>query len=155
MLTPRVLVSLETNDLDALGYDLTEDGNAVCARGPARRLARLVEQATGEISFTHAEWNAAADVLNGCADLYDYADSGIEPAQLLLANVQDTPGLGEKWDVNVKAMCQKIRALTPLEGEAVLCAVRWAWRHTDQWDHNQAGWWLVKNRRSASDAKAD
>lgn len=145
-------------DLDALavlGYSTDEDGQTACVTGPARRLARLVEQATAELRpvIVRAEWNAIADVMNGCADLYDYADSDVPALLMVRANLADSPEIGEKWGVDVADLCRRLEALTPLHGEAILCAVRWAWRHCDDWDHTRDEWWEPAFRRLKSRAK--
>lgn len=135
--------------LAVLGYDLDEDGQTGVIVGPARRLARLVEGAARELDavLNRAEWNAIADVLNGCADLYDYADTDIPAILLVRSNLADSPELGAKWQVDVPDLCRRLEALTPLHGEAILCAVRWAWRHCKAWDHTHASWWEPAFRR--------
>lgn len=145
---PRVLVLPDADALAALGYSLDEDGNTACMTGPAKRLARLVESATAELGsvLDRAEWNAIADVMNGCADLYDYAESDVPALIMVRANLQDSPGIGGKWGIDVPALCRRLEALTPLHGEAILCAVRWAWRHCDEWDPRD-DWWTPAFRR--------
>lgn len=146
---PRVLVLPDLDALAVLGYSLEEDGNTACLVGPARRLARLVEQATAELDsvLERAEWNAIADVCNGRADLYDYAESDIPALLVVRANLRDSPEIGEKLGIDVPALCRRLEALTPLHGEAILCAVRWAWRHCDEWDHTRDEWWTPAFRR--------
>lgn len=137
-------------DFDALavlGYDPEIDGQTAIVQGPARRLARLIEHATAEITLTRGEWNAIAEVMNGTADLYDYADSDIPPGLMITANLQDSPGIGEKWGINVKKLTAKIRSFSPLQLEAVLCAVRWAWRNSELWDCTRDSWWSPAWRR--------
>ena len=142
-------------DLDALavlGYTLDEDGATLCAVGPAQRLARLVERASRELEavLDRGEWNAIADVMNGCADLFDYAESTVPALTLLVANLRDGDllnGLGRKWSVDVPDMSRRLEALTPTHGEAILCAVRWAWRHTEAWDQDRDPWWRPSFRR--------
>lgn len=139
----RLTAIPDVEALTAIGYDLDEDGQTLCVTGPARRLARLVTRAARELDavLTRPQWNAIADVMNGCADLYDYADTGVPPLLMLRANLQDSPGLGEKWGIDVADLCRQLDALTPTHGEAILCAVRWAWRHCDAWDHTADDWW--------------
>jgi hypothetical protein len=140
-------------DLDALivlGYSREEDGQTGVIRGPTRRLARLIEQASRDIHFSRAEWNAVADVMNGCADLYDYADSDVPAGIMVRANLEDSPGLGEKWGIDVKKLLAKIVKLSPTHHEAILCAVRWAWRNVDAWDHSKDEWWTPAFRRKST-----
>lgn len=145
----RLTAIPDADALAVLGYDTTEDGQTACVVGPARRLARLVEQATAELAavLDRAEWNAIADVMNGCADLYDYAGSDVPALLMVRMNLQDSPGLGEKWGVDVPALCRRLEALTPTHGEAILCAVRWAWRNCDEWDHTKDDWWAPAFRK--------
>lgn len=135
--------------LTVLGYDLDEDGQTLCITGPQRRLAQLVERAARDIPLSRAEWNAVADVMNGCADLYDYAESSVPALLMVAANLEDSPGIGEKWSVDAKALLRKLQRLTPTHGEAILAAVRWAWRHVDAWDHAKDEWWTPAFRRQA------
>lgn len=137
--------------LAVLGYSVEEDGATLCGVGPARRLARLVERAARELdaALSRAEWNAIADVMNGCADLYDYADTGVPALLMLRANLQDSPGIDRKWKFRIPDLLAKLDALTETHGEAILCAVRWAWRHVEAWDHSEDEWWQPAFRRAA------
>ena len=148
--TQRRLTGIPDFDaLATLGYEIDEDGQTMCITGPARRLAQLVDRATRELDavLSHAEWNAIADVMNGCADLYDYADSSVPSLLMVTANLQDSPEIESKWKVNTKDLCRRLNGLTPTHGEAILAAVRWARRHCEQWDHTQEGWWWPEYRR--------
>lgn len=147
-------------DLEALavlGYDVTEDGQTGCVVGPARRLAKLVEQATAELSavFGRNEWNAIADVMNGCADLYDHAGTDVPALMMVRMNLQDSPGIEKKWKIKLPELTRKLEALTTLHGEAILCAVRWAWRHCDDWDHQQDEWWRPEFRKYKESKRKD
>lgn len=141
----------DADALAVLGYSVEEDGATLCGTGPARRLARLVEAAARELAavLTRREWNAIADVMNGTADLYDYADSGVPALLMVRANLQDSPGIGRKWRLDPAELLGKLGALTPTHGEAILCAVRWAWRNVDAWDHAKDEWWTPAFRRAA------
>ena len=150
----RVTAIPDLEALAVLGYDPDEDGQSACVRGPARRLARLVEAAAADLeaALSRAEWNAVTDVMNGCADLYDYADTGVPALLMVRANLQDSPEVGEKWEIDVADLCRRLEALTPLHGEAILCAVRWAWRHCDAWDHQADDYWRPAFRRAHAQA---
>lgn len=139
--------------LAVLGYSTVEDGDTICGVGPARRLAKLVERASRELSavLTRGEWNAIADVMNGCADLFDYADTGTPALLMLKANLQDSPGIDKKWKIKLPDLFAKLGALTDTHGEAILCAVRWAWRNVDAWDHLKDEWWTPAFRRAAKE----
>lgn len=147
----RITAIPDAAALAVLGYDTDEDGQTACVVGPARRLARLVTRAARDLDavITRNEWNAIANVTNGCADLYDYADTDVPPLLLLRADLEDSPGLGEKWGVDVPDLCRRLEALTPAHGEAILCAVRWAWRHCDEWNHATDSWWQPAFRLAA------
>lgn len=136
--------------LAVLGYSVGEDGDTLCGVGPARRLARLVERAARELSavLTRPEWNAICDVMNGCADLYDYADTAVPALLMLKANLQDSPGIDRKWRIKLPDLLAKLDALTDAHGEAILCAVRWAWRHCDERHHARDEWWQPAFRRA-------
>lgn len=146
--TPRLTAIPDLDALSVLGYDTVEDGQTACVTGPARRLARLVEQATAELSavLDRAEWNSIADVMNGCADLYDYTDSDVPALLMVRANLQDSPEVAHKWKIDVPGLCRKLESLTPTHGEAILCAVRWFWRNCDA-DHKRDSWWEPAYRR--------
>lgn len=146
---PRITFLPDLDALATLGYDTDEDGQTLCGVGPARRLASLVERAARELSavLTRGEWNAIADVMNGTADLYDYADSDVPALLMLKANLQDSPGIDRKWKIKLPDLLGKLDALTDTHGEAILCAVRWAWRNSQTWDHARDEWWLPAFRR--------
>lgn len=129
--------------LAVLGYSVEEDGQTGAITGPQRRLARLVSRAARELDavLDRNEWNAIADVMNGTADLYDYADSDVPALLMVRANLEDSPGIDKKWKIKLPELLAKLQALTPVHGEAILCAVRWAWRNVDAWDHAKDEWW--------------
>jgi hypothetical protein len=137
--------------LAVLGYSIEEDGATLCGVGPARRLARLIERASRELDavLVRAEWNAIADVMNGCADLYDYAESDVPALVMLRYNLTDSPGIDKKWKFKLPDLIGKLDALNDTHGEAILCAVRWAWRHCDDWDHTKDEWWKPAFRKPA------
>lgn len=149
----RITLIPDTDALTTLGYSLEEDGDTLCGVGPARRLAKLVERASRELNavLTRREWNAIADVMNGCADLYDYAESDIPALLMVRANLQDSPGIDAKWKIDLAELLRKLESLTETHGEAILCAVRWFWRQCEQQiDYTKAEWWTPKFRRENS-----
>ncbi len=147
----RVLFIPDTESLAVLGYGLDSDGPTACATGPARRLARLVEQATRELSavLTRAEWNAIADANSGCLELRD-PETELPVLAAIAWNVQDAEGLGPKWGVDAADLSRRLAVLTPLHGEAIAAAVRWFWAHCDEIDHGRDEWWRPAFRRGAN-----
>ena len=119
--------------------------------GALGELALLIESATTELdaALTRREWNAIADVMNGCADLYDYSGPQIGPLTLLVGNLQDSEGLGAKWGIDTADLVRRLQVLTPLHGFAILAAVRWFWAHCNDVDHQKHNWWLPRYRRRA------
>ena len=151
-LTPDTLAAAAT-----LGRDLSPDpdrarGDASMAvTGALAEYAAAIDRAARELDpvLTRAEWNAVADVMNGCADLYDYVGPQMSPLVMVTANLQDTPGIGEKWGIDTADLCRRLAALTPTHGYAILAAVRWFWTHL-QIDHGRDEWWTPAFRRTAS-----
>lgn len=141
----------DTHALAVLGYDPAASGQTACAVGPTRTLARLVQRAARELPFTGPEWNAMADVLNGSYDLYDYAETAVPPKIMITSNLQDAPGIGERWGIDVKALVATVNSLSDLHAEAVLAAVRWAWQHVDRWDLGDE-WWTPEHRTATRPA---
>lgn len=150
----RITLIPDTRSLDVLGYSLGEDGDTLCGVGPARRLAKLVERASRELDavLSRAEWNAIADVMNGCADLYDYAESDVPAILMLKHNLMNSPGIDKKWKIKLPDLLRKLDSLSDTHGEAILCAVRWAWRHCDEWDHAKDEWWKPAFRNATAAA---
>ena len=144
---PRVMVSIHDADL---GPVIGAEVNATTLSGVLARYAALVRRGARELDavLDRAEWNAIADANNGCADLHDYTPGGPSTAPLLMirANLQDSPGLGEKWRIDQTALVKKLGKLRAHHGEAILCAVRWFWSHCDECDHIEDPWWTPEFR---------
>jgi hypothetical protein len=146
----RVMLQPDTAALVALGRDIgpDDDGNwtepTACINGALREYADALTRAAGELAavLTRPEWNAVADVTNGCADLYDYMDGPhVGPLTMVWANLCDSPEAGAKWGIDVADLTARLRALTPLHGYAILAAVRWFWTHCEGIDHAGDSWW--------------
>lgn len=81
--------------------------------------------------FTRAEWCAIMDANNGgsdvwLADMEDYASgTGV------WANVHDSIGLAQKWEIDQGQLVAKLQKLSPAELLAVDEAVARFWNHTD------------------------
>jgi hypothetical protein len=134
------------------------------------RYADSVERAGRELCLVldAQEWNLIADVMNGCADLWDYTESPMPILPLIRANVEDghaLDGAGYKWfgdddrkgsDRRVRALSEKLRKLTPVQGDALAAAVRHFRRNCGDIDHLEARWWTPEFRtRPRTEGAAD
>lgn len=144
----RITIIPDAGALAVLGYDLADAPITEAVTTACRTAARLVAGATRELEavLSRAEWNAIADVMNGTADLYDYAGLHAPALMMVAANLLDSPGIGKKWKVDVGELVAKVNALTPTHGEAILAAVRWFWGHPDRIDHAKDEWWKAGGR---------
>lgn len=143
------------------------------AIGPALvAYARAIEYATASVSqaLDRADWNYLADCLNGCWHVQ--ALSGLSARSALRAEAEDAHRLnrlGEKWYGTVPLGDEKnaelvpasqqeiaqavddlltsIHAMTEIEAQAVLLAVRHFWNRPEI-DHTVDEWWTVQHRRS-------
>ena len=93
--------------LEALGdrYGENRSGRIeiVCERYNA-----MVADEIKRLPFTHAEWCAILDANNG-VQLFA---GGVELSpSMIWANVHDTEGLGKKWDIDQRALVQRLQAL--------------------------------------------
>src|SRR5271166_1540668 len=66
------------------------------------RYADAIEQASRDLDrlFDRAEWNLIADVLNGCADLWEWSERPMSSLTLIRAEIEDghrLNRLGYKW----------------------------------------------------------
>ncbi len=136
--------------------------------GALRRYSGSIVQASRELEsvLVRAEWNYLADCLNGCADLWDYAETPLSSLTLIRAEAHDAHRLnrtGGKWfgetkkagDKGAAELGQKLDAMTALHGDAILCAVRHFWEHPGI-DHTVESWWTVEHRvRAAAKGRAE
>lgn len=158
------------NDRSMRVLGLDPDGNpddGVPADGATQvtaalaRYADAVARAGVEVDkiLVRAEWNYLAGVLNGCANLWDWSETPMPSTLLIRANAEDAHslnGAGDKWfgdeldagsgDKAAKAFFAKLAKLTPIQGDAILAAVRWFWRHHAAIDHSEHMWWAVEFR---------
>lgn len=120
------------------------------------RYAAAVNDAGQELDrlLTRDEWNLIADMLNGCADLWDYSGTPMPSLLLIRAQVEDGHRLdrvGDKWfgeevgDRRVKELLGKLAKMSTVHGDAILAAARYFWRHADI-DHSEERWWSVARR---------
>lgn len=98
------------------------------------RYAEMVARSAPELSL--AEWCAVCDANNGTV-----TDEMPMSVTLLWANVHDCRGLGEKWDVDVKKLVNKMRSWTYAESVACAEIVERFWSDMSQGDNRE---WLVK-----------
>jgi len=105
--------------------DYLADAESLSGRlsGIVLRYRWLMEASMPRLS--RAQWCAIADANNGSGVLDGVDDPLV--ATMLWANVADTPGLGEKWEIDADALVQTMRAWTPAEALAVWEAVRRFW----------------------------
>jgi hypothetical protein len=131
------------------------------------RYADAIDRAGRELNqlLDREEWNLMADVLNGCADLWEYSESPpMYSLSLIRAEVEDghrLDGLGYKWfgeedrkkaDAKLKALLGKLGKLNSLQGDAIMAAVRHFWRHAgDGIDHTEIAWWMPEYRVGTAD----
>ncbi len=160
-LSPHLQAAFRT-----LALDLEQHG-ATPITAALARYAEHVGRANRRLEriFDRAEWNAMADVLNGCADLWDYSETPLSQLLMIRANVEDghrLDGLGHKWfgdgaagDKAIKSLLTKLGKLTEIEGDAIAAAVRYFWNDArpgrQQIDHATDEWWKLSERTAAED----
>ncbi len=96
-------------------------------------LQMIRRRSQGELKgiFTPAEWCYMADSLNGTIVTVEFRC--LQGA--LIASVEDSDlydGLGAKWDVDVKALCDKVSNLTAAQVDAVFSRVEAFWDSEDK-----------------------
>jgi len=129
--------------------------------GAMARYADAIGHAGRELDriLTRPEWNMIADLMNGCADLWDYSESPIGAMHMIVANIEDgqrLDGAGDKWladelrprsgDKKTAELVEKLRRLSPIHGDAIVAAVRYFWSHSPDVDHVEDRWWTVEFR---------
>ena len=157
-----MLTVLDDTPLRVLGLDPAEAG-ATQIWAALVRHADAVGRAGRDLErlLSPEGWCLVADVLNGCADLWDLSGTPISTLTLIAAEVEDghrLDGLGDKWfgegkgDSGVKALLSTLRGLTPAHGEAVLAAVRFFWSRPDLGVEDK--WWKVSARAGEKPRRA-
>jgi len=132
--------------LAVIGCDLDADGQSGVVNGPTRRFAALIERAARTIKLSRDEWNSLADVMKETEDLREYFDSDESAGVLLRDNLAWKPAHGIKWGVKVNSLIKKVDGMTTIQQEAILSAIRWAWRCSDAWDYENTEWWTPQFR---------
>ena len=98
------------------------------------RYAEMVARSAPELSLS--EWGAVCDANNGTM-----TDDMPASVTLLWANVHDSRGLDEKWDVDVKKLVNKMRAWSYAESVACAEIVERFWSDPIPEDNRE---WLIK-----------
>lgn len=171
-LSPALVKSLKVLGLspDLNPNDGVPADGAIQITAALVRYADAIDRAGRELNqvLERAEWNLMADVLNGCADLWEYSESPpMYSLSMIRAEVEDghrLDGLGYKWfgendrkasDVKLKALLVKLGKLNAIQGDAIMAAVRHFWRHAgDDIDHTEVAWWTPEFRVGAEAQKA-
>lgn len=93
------------------------------------RYRRLVDALTPRL--TVAQWAAVVDANNG-TDVFGDQDFG--GSAMIWANVEDSPGLGEKWSVDPDALVRSLKSMSTAELIAVteVCRRFWQSAGTDE-----------------------
>ena len=155
----RIQLTVDEAVFRTLALD-PETHGAVPVSAALARYAEHVGRATREIerTLTRPEWNAIADIMNGCADLWDYSGTTLSHLLCIRANVEDghrLDGLGHKWfgegakgDQAIKHLLDKLAKMTEIQGDAVAAATRYFWQHTEpgEIDHSKDAWWTLAYR---------
>jgi len=115
------------------------------------QLASLVDEAAADLDkiLTRGDWNALADTLNGCLNLWADPGDRFPPMVLIIAELEDGDrlnGLGEKWDVHVPKLVANLKLLSPAHAASLLAAVRYFWENHEAIDHQVDEWWKVSFR---------
>lgn len=113
--------------LSCLGADYAQNRsgrlNSVCERYLA-----MVADELGRLTFSRAEWCAILDANNGVDLGADYMSM---PPMLVWANVHDSRGLGEKWEVDQLALVARLQALPKASLVAIQEAADRFWSHSE------------------------
>lgn len=81
-------------------------------------------------ALTRAQWCAVADANSGCDDLL--ADAPEMLSWMLWANVSNSAGLGERWEIDEDALVAEMRGWSYAQTVAAYEAVRTFWLLADQ-----------------------
>lgn len=94
--------------------------------GIVARYELLIDHAMPD--FRPDEWCAIFDANNGM--LADADPLHMVSPTMIWANVHDTPGLAEKWDVDPADIIDRLRRLTPAQSVAVIEAIQRFWMNS-------------------------
>lgn len=82
-------------------------------------------------TYSKGEWCAIMDANNGGTDIWLAAEVDYPSGTGIWANVHDSVGLGEKWEIDQKKLVKKLQRLSPAELLAVDEAIARFWNHTE------------------------
>lgn len=91
----------------------------------AERYLTMIEEARP--GFSRAEWLAIFDANNGAGSFDELAPGHMPEWMCLAANVADTIGLGDKWEVDQRALTRRLNNLPKAGKIAVLETVQRFW----------------------------
>ena len=98
-----------------------------------RKLSAIEKASMNELRgrFEDSEWKAIVDSLNGT---YTQDETFRYSQGALIAHMEDSDlyeGIGAKWNIDVKSLCEKIKALSSAQIDARYCRVEKFWEHPD------------------------
>lgn len=94
----------------------------------AERYAAILQAELKRIDFTRGEWCAIFDAENGCG--IGEASGDQMTWQFAWANMEDSPEMDEKWDIDHADLARRMRALSPAAKAAVYEAAIRFWQNT-------------------------
>ena len=98
-----------------------------------RKLSAIEKASMNELRgrFTVPEWKAIVDCLNG---VYTKDEAFRYSPDALIANLEEGDlyeGFGEKWEINIVSLCEKIKLLSAAQIDALYNRVEKFWDHPD------------------------
>lgn len=98
-----------------------------------RKVAAIEKASTNELRgrFEASEWKALVDSLNGT---YTQDETFRYSTFALVAHMEDSDlyeGIGKKWNVDIKQLCEKIKQLSAAQIDALYIRVEKFWEHPE------------------------
>lgn len=98
-----------------------------------RKLSAIEKASLNELRgrFDNSEWKAIVDSLNGT---YTQDETFRYSQGALIAHMEDSDlfeGIGTKWHIEVKSLCEKIKFLSAAQIDALYRRVEKFWEHPD------------------------
>lgn len=96
------------------------------------KLSKLERLSLQELKgkFASSEWAAIADSLNG---IYTKDETFRYNSEALAAHLEDSDlyeRIGERWKVDIKKLCRKVRSLSSTQVDAIYRRVETFWEHS-------------------------
>lgn len=88
----------------------------------------IIQDELLHLDLSPTEWCAICDANNPGWGVYSLGDA-LTSANFAWANVADTEGIGAKWEIDDKALIEKMRAMRPAQRIAVYEVVSRFWDH--------------------------